>query len=26
MSRSGKPRHRQERFDAILDWHARHLK
>lgn len=25
MSRSGKPRHRQERFDAILDWHARHL-
>lgn len=26
MSRSGKPRHRQERFDAVLDWHARHLK
>lgn len=25
MSRSGKPRHRQERFDAILEWHARHL-
>jgi dipeptidyl aminopeptidase/acylaminoacyl peptidase len=25
MSRSGKPRHRQERFEAILDWHARHL-
>jgi dipeptidyl aminopeptidase/acylaminoacyl peptidase len=25
MSRSGKPRHRKERFDAILDWHARHL-
>jgi dipeptidyl aminopeptidase/acylaminoacyl peptidase len=26
MSRSGKPRHRKERFDAILDWHDRHLK
>ncbi|HXV71592.1 MAG TPA: S9 family peptidase [Acidimicrobiia bacterium] len=26
MSRSGKPRHRQERFEAILDWHDRHLK
>lgn len=26
MSRSGKPRHRKERFEAILDWHARHLK
>ena len=25
MSRSGKPRHRKERFDVILDWHARHL-
>jgi dipeptidyl aminopeptidase/acylaminoacyl peptidase len=25
MSRSGKPRHRQERFEAILDWHGRHL-
>ena len=25
MSRSGKPRHRQERFEAILDWHDRHL-
>ena len=25
MSRSGKPRHRQERFEAILDWHARYL-
>jgi dipeptidyl aminopeptidase/acylaminoacyl peptidase len=25
MSRGGKPRHRQERFEAILDWHARHL-
>lgn len=26
MSRSGKPKHRLERFEAILDWHARHLK
>jgi dipeptidyl aminopeptidase/acylaminoacyl peptidase len=25
MSRSGKPRHRVERFEAILDWHGRHL-
>lgn len=25
MSRSGKPRHRRERFDAILEWHGRHL-
>jgi dipeptidyl aminopeptidase/acylaminoacyl peptidase len=25
LSRSGKPRHRKERFEAILDWHARHL-
>jgi len=25
LSRSGRPRHRQERFDAILDWWARHL-
>jgi len=25
MSRSGKPRHRKERFEAILDWHDRHL-
>jgi dipeptidyl aminopeptidase/acylaminoacyl peptidase len=25
LSRSGKPRHRQERFEAILDWHHRHL-
>ena len=25
MSRSGKPKHRQERFEAILDWHGRHL-
>lgn len=26
MSRSGKPRHRVERFEAILDWHGRYLK
>ena len=26
MSRSGKPKHRVERFRAILDWHDRHLK
>ncbi|MEX1280631.1 MAG: S9 family peptidase [Acidimicrobiia bacterium] len=25
LSRSGKPRHRVERFEAILDWHARWL-
>ena len=25
MSRSGSPKHRVERFDAILDWHGRHL-
>jgi len=25
LSRAGKPRHRQERFEAILDWHGRHL-
>jgi dipeptidyl aminopeptidase/acylaminoacyl peptidase len=25
LSRSGKPRHRVERFQAILDWHGRHL-
>jgi len=25
LSRSGKPRWRRERFEAILDWHARHL-
>ncbi len=25
LSRSGKPRHRLERFDAILEWHGRHL-
>lgn len=25
LSRSGKPRHRRERFEFILDWHGRHL-
>jgi len=25
LSRSGKPRHRRERFEAILEWHGRHL-
>lgn len=25
LSRSGTPRHRVERFEAILDWHDRHL-
>lgn len=25
LSRTGKPRHRVERFDAILEWHERHL-
>jgi dipeptidyl aminopeptidase/acylaminoacyl peptidase len=25
LSRGGDPRHRLERFDAILDWHRRHL-
>lgn len=25
LSRGGKPRHRVERFEAILDWHAQHL-
>ncbi len=25
LSRAGRPRHRQQRFDAILDWWARHL-
>jgi dipeptidyl aminopeptidase/acylaminoacyl peptidase len=25
LSRSGSPRHRLERFEIILDWHARHL-
>ncbi len=26
LSRSGSPRHRQERFDAILEWHDRWLR
>ena len=26
LSRSGKPHHRMERFEAILDWHDRHLR
>ncbi|MGB7859551.1 MAG: S9 family peptidase [Acidimicrobiia bacterium] len=26
MSRSGKPQHRKERFEAILEWHDRHLR
>jgi hypothetical protein len=25
MSRSGSPKHRVERFDAILEWHGRYL-
>lgn len=25
LTRSGKPRHRVQRFDAVLDWWARHL-
>jgi dipeptidyl aminopeptidase/acylaminoacyl peptidase len=25
LSRSGKPRHRVERFDAVIDWHNRYL-
>ena len=25
LSRSGKPKHRVERFEAILDWHGRYL-
>jgi len=25
LSRGGKPVHRRERFEAILEWHARHL-
>ena len=25
LTRSGGPAHRQERFEAILDWHGRHL-
>lgn len=26
LSRSGKPVHRRERFEAVLDWHERHLR
>ena len=26
LSRSGKPKHRVERFDIILEWHDRHLR
>jgi dipeptidyl aminopeptidase/acylaminoacyl peptidase len=26
LSRSGKPKHRLERFQAILDWHNRYLR
>jgi dipeptidyl aminopeptidase/acylaminoacyl peptidase len=26
LSRSGSPKHRVERFEVVLDWHARHLK
>jgi len=26
LSRSGKPKHRVERFDAIVEWHDRYLK
>jgi dipeptidyl aminopeptidase/acylaminoacyl peptidase len=25
LSRSGRPRHRQQRFEVILDWWQRHL-
>ncbi len=25
LSRSGKPKYRRERFEAIIDWHRRHL-
>lgn len=25
LSRSGKPRYRKDRFEAIIEWHARHL-
>jgi dipeptidyl aminopeptidase/acylaminoacyl peptidase len=25
LTRSGKPKHRKERFDIVLDWHSRHL-
>jgi dipeptidyl aminopeptidase/acylaminoacyl peptidase len=26
LSRSGSPKHRRQRFEAILDWHDRHLR
>ena len=26
LSRSGKPKHRQERFQSIIEWHDRHLR
>jgi dipeptidyl aminopeptidase/acylaminoacyl peptidase len=26
LSRSGKPKHRVDRFQAILEWHGRYLK
>jgi dipeptidyl aminopeptidase/acylaminoacyl peptidase len=26
LSRQGKPKHRVERFEIILDWHDRHLR
>jgi dipeptidyl aminopeptidase/acylaminoacyl peptidase len=25
LTRAGRPRHRVERFDAVLDWWKRHL-
>ncbi|MFP4636704.1 MAG: alpha/beta hydrolase family protein, partial [Nitriliruptoraceae bacterium] len=25
LSRSGAPKHRLERFEVVLDWHARYL-
>jgi dipeptidyl aminopeptidase/acylaminoacyl peptidase len=25
LSRGGKPAYRKQRFEAILDWHSRHL-
>jgi dipeptidyl aminopeptidase/acylaminoacyl peptidase len=25
LTRSGKPRHRRQRFDAVLEWWSRHL-
>ena len=26
LTRGGKPKHRKERFDAVLEWHGRHLR